>query len=106
MNQSELARVLGVSRAYVTMLINGKRKPSKTIVNKLKLMDVNISKLIPNGVQEVAGSSPATPIFEAASTLHKVLTKKDPHLLTKFLQSRRQAHPLKPSISKDLLSNY
>ena len=66
MKQVEIAKTLGVSKAYVTMLMNGKRKPSKQIVNKLKLMDVNISKLITNGVQEVAGSSPATPISSTA----------------------------------------
>jgi DNA-binding XRE family transcriptional regulator len=62
MTQVEIAKELGVSRTYVTMLMNGKRKPSKAIVNKMKLMDVNIPKLNINGVQEVAGSSPATPI--------------------------------------------
>ena len=39
-----------------------------------------------NGVQEVAGSSPATPTIKPASTQHKVLT----NLLIKFLESRRQ----------------
>jgi transcriptional regulator with XRE-family HTH domain len=41
--RAELARQLGVSRAYVTMLCNGNRKPSKRIVNKLHSMDVNNS---------------------------------------------------------------
>jgi transcriptional regulator with XRE-family HTH domain len=39
--KAELARQLGVSRAYITMLCNGKRMPSKEIVNKLHMLGVN-----------------------------------------------------------------
>ncbi len=38
--KAELARQLGVSRAYVTMLANEKRKPSEEIVNKLRELAV------------------------------------------------------------------
>lgn len=41
MNKAQLAKELGVSRAYVTMLSNGKREPSRAIVNKLKALGVN-----------------------------------------------------------------
>lgn len=34
--KSDIARELGVSRAYVTMIANGKRKPSPDIVNKME----------------------------------------------------------------------
>ena len=50
--KAELARELGVSRAYVTMIVNGKRKPSKEIVNKLDSMHLTFN-------QGVAGSKPA-----------------------------------------------
>ena len=56
---SELARQLGVSRAYVTMLVNGKRKASKEIVNKLHSLGVN------NGLQS-----------EEKSLRHGVLSKQ------------------------------
>ena len=39
--KAELARQLGVSRAYLTMLANGKRKPSEEVVNKIRKLVVN-----------------------------------------------------------------
>ncbi len=39
--KAELARQLGVARAYITMIANGKRKPSQDIVNKLQGLGVN-----------------------------------------------------------------
>jgi len=39
--EAELALQLGVSRAYVTMLGNGRRKPSKEVVNKKRKLAVN-----------------------------------------------------------------
>jgi len=39
--KAELARQLGVSRAYITMIANGKRKPSQDIVNRLQGLGVN-----------------------------------------------------------------
>ena len=50
MTKEELARHLGISRAYVTMLANGKRRPTQKIVNKIKELAVdnpnyNISSL-------------------------------------------------------------
>jgi transcriptional regulator with XRE-family HTH domain len=38
MTIAELARQLGVSRTYITLLCNGRRKPSQQIVNKLNQM--------------------------------------------------------------------
>ena len=38
---AELALQLGVSRAYVTMLGNGRRKPSMEFVNKKRKLAVN-----------------------------------------------------------------
>jgi transcriptional regulator with XRE-family HTH domain len=41
MNKAELSRQLRVSRAYVTVLAIGKRKPSKEVVNKIRELAVN-----------------------------------------------------------------
>ena len=46
--KAELARQLGVSRAYITMIANGKRKPSEDIVNKMSGLDVNKQLQISN----------------------------------------------------------
>ena len=49
--KAELARKLGISRAYVTMLCNGKRKLNKDLVNKLGNLGVTLN-------QQVTGSIP------------------------------------------------
>ena len=54
--KAEVARQLGISRAYVTMLVNGKRKPTKDIVNKLDTLGLTFN-------QGVVGSSPSRPIL-------------------------------------------
>jgi transcriptional regulator with XRE-family HTH domain len=59
--QVDMARQLGVSRAYISMLVSGKRKPSKQLTKKLQKLtgEANFG----NGVQVVGGSNPLTPIF-------------------------------------------
>ena len=57
--KAELARQLGVSRAYVTMIANGKRKPSEDIVNKVEANSLTLN-------QQVTGSTPVrltTPVL-------------------------------------------
>jgi len=64
MKQVELANRLGVSRAYITMLIKGERKPSKKLQRRINKLTKECSlpdTLLGNGVQVVAGSNPATP---------------------------------------------
>mgnify|MGYP001122431904 CR=1 FL=1 len=64
MTKAELARKLGVSRAYVTMLSNGTRKPSRKIVNKLKETGLTVNKIksdLRTFNPLVAGSNPARP---------------------------------------------
>jgi transcriptional regulator with XRE-family HTH domain len=75
MSKAELARQLGVSRTYVTLLTQGKRKPSQKLVDELaKLMlttdfdqnpDINgpLAQLAEHLTfnQGVAGSRPARP---------------------------------------------
>ena len=41
-SRAELARQLGISRTYVTLLIQGKRNPSQLIANKLKLLTLTM----------------------------------------------------------------
>ena len=66
MSRAELARQLGVSRTYITLLAQGKRKPSQKIADKLtklKLtanLDVNLCTYKQQTFNLlVAGSSPA-----------------------------------------------
>ena len=51
LTKAGLAKELGVSRAYISMLTSGKRKPSKKIINKLDTLGVTLN-------QPVGGSSP------------------------------------------------
>ncbi len=57
----ELARQLGVSRAYITMITNGKRKPSEDIVNKLNGLGVNKQLQISNPKSCSSASSDTSP---------------------------------------------
>jgi transcriptional regulator with XRE-family HTH domain len=41
MKQTELAKALGVSKAYVSMIMSGKKKPSKRMVSTLQALRVN-----------------------------------------------------------------
>ena len=59
--KAQLARELGISRAFLSMVSKGKRKLSQKLVNKLNRLNVNISCLNMNGVQVVGGSNPLTP---------------------------------------------
>ena len=60
MSKSDVARQLGVSRAYVTMLSQGKRTPSKALQNKLHEVLYT---------QEVRGSSPLSPTINIKDSL-------------------------------------
>ena len=64
MNKAEIARELGVSRAYVTMLSKGERQPSKKLQKKISLLTGKCSLSGSNELfytQEVRGSSPLPP---------------------------------------------
>jgi len=41
MNQTEIAKQLRVSKAYISMVINGKKKPSKMVSEELTRLGVN-----------------------------------------------------------------
>ena len=52
MNKSQLAKKLGVSRTYITLLTQGKRQPSQQIANKLSQLGVgNLGQLGGNNSQ-------------------------------------------------------
>ncbi|MBA7502830.1 hypothetical protein ES706_01427 [subsurface metagenome] len=64
MKQIELAQRLGISRAYISMLAKGERKPSKKLQRKIQKLTRECSladTLLGNGVQVVGGSNPLTP---------------------------------------------
>ena len=66
MKQAELAKRLGVSRAYITMLLKGERKPSKKLQRGIQKLtnDCSLTAMfLGNGVQVVGGSNPLTPIL-------------------------------------------
>ena len=68
MTKGELARQLGVSRTYITLLKQGKKKPSKELVGRLaQVLSTSSSSVNPHTFehltfnQGVAGSRPARP---------------------------------------------
>ena len=50
-SRAELARRLGVSRTYVTLLLQGKRTPSQLVANKLQQLMLTYD--IPDGLADV-----------------------------------------------------
>ncbi len=46
MIKAEITRQLGISRAYVTMVCNGKRKWTDDFVNKLRSLELEPSQLV------------------------------------------------------------
>jgi len=60
-SKAELARKLKVSPAYITMMSQGKRIPSKKLQRKINRLGLTNSLKNLNGVQVVGGSNPPTP---------------------------------------------
>ena len=67
-SKAELARQLGVSRTYITLLSKGKRKPSRKMVDKLTQLGLTVNLNFNTCTfehltfnQGVAGSRPARP---------------------------------------------
>ena len=46
MKQVELAQRLGVSKAYISMVLSGKKKPSKQIATRLKRMSIEVNSQV------------------------------------------------------------
>jgi len=64
MTRAEIARQLGVSRSYITMIEQGKRTPSKRLQKKLgkSTRECSLPHTIPAAyTQEARGSSPLLP---------------------------------------------
>ena len=64
MNKAEIARELGISRSYVTMLAKGERQPSKSLQTKIDVFTRKCSlpasfACFPSKVSRVRISSPA-----------------------------------------------
>lgn len=41
--KAELARIFGVSRGYITLLFQGKKKPSKQMASRLTELELTVS---------------------------------------------------------------
>ena len=46
MRQVELAQRLGVSKAYISMVLSGKKKPSKQVATRLKRMGIEVNSQV------------------------------------------------------------
>jgi hypothetical protein len=46
MKQVELAQQLGVSKAYISMILSGKKKPSKQVSKRLKRMGIEVNSVV------------------------------------------------------------
>ena len=46
MKQVELANKLGVSKAYISMVLSGKKQPSKQMTAKLQRMGIQVNSLV------------------------------------------------------------
>ena len=46
MKQVELAQRLGVSKAYISMVLGGKKKPSKQVATRLKRMGIEVNSQV------------------------------------------------------------
>ena len=67
-SKAELTRQLGVSRTYITLLAQGKRKPSKRMVDRLAALGLTANLTANTGTHEhttfnqgVTGSRPVRP---------------------------------------------
>ena len=61
LSKAELARKLKVTPAYITMISQNKRMPSKKLQRKINKLGLTNSLNNLNGVQVVGGSNPLAP---------------------------------------------
>jgi transcriptional regulator with XRE-family HTH domain len=64
MRQADLAKEVGVSKAYISLLLSGKRKPSKRVAERLKQVNFTVNSESRDGLKirwtsVLAGSNPA-----------------------------------------------
>ncbi|MFC1912596.1 helix-turn-helix domain-containing protein [Chloroflexota bacterium] len=91
MRQVELAKILGVSKAYVSMILSGKKKPSSQIATRLKRLGIEVN----SQVNFVAGESilnharlpiPTLPLNLKSLNLLVIPLSILPYYLTFFLK--------------------
>lgn len=51
MRQADLAKEVGVSKAYISLLLSGKRKPSKRVAERLKQVNFTVNNECGNGLK-------------------------------------------------------
>ena len=51
MRQADLAKEVGVSKAYISLLLSGKRKPSKKVAERLKQVNLTVNNECGNGLK-------------------------------------------------------
>jgi transcriptional regulator with XRE-family HTH domain len=79
LNQAQIAKELGISKSYLSMILSGQRKCPPELIEKLQSIP-GVHKVVNNqlwtrtGSQKVVGSNPIS------STNHKFSTPKDPEL--------------------------
>jgi transcriptional regulator with XRE-family HTH domain len=57
MRQADLAKEVGVSKAYISLLLSGKRKPSKRVAERLKQVNLTVTNECGNGLKIHWGST-------------------------------------------------
>ena len=77
LNQAQIAKELGISKSYLSMILSGQRKCPPELVEKLQSIP-GIHKLVNNQLwdrsytQEVRGSSPLPPTIGSNPTLQLI----------------------------------
>ena len=77
MRQADLAKEVGVSKAYISLLLSGKRKPSKKVAERLKQVNLTVDNECGNGLKirwasALAGSNPALGTIEQVISVPKI----------------------------------
>ena len=77
MKQADLAKEVGVSKAYISLLLSGKRKPSKRVAEKLKQVNLTVNNECGDGLKirwasALAGSTPALGTTEVNQCLPEI----------------------------------
>jgi transcriptional regulator with XRE-family HTH domain len=62
MTQADLAKQLGISKPYVSMLLRGKRKPSKRLAEKLKQVNLVVKGECRDGLK-IRWTEPGTQLL-------------------------------------------
>ncbi|MFC1972637.1 transcriptional regulator, partial [Chloroflexota bacterium] len=89
--KAELARRLGVSRTYVTLLTQGKKKPSKEMADRLAKMGLTANLSAFTSACLGAHNGPLSPLaehttFNRGVTNSRLLRSTNENLLAQFLK--------------------